>query len=230
MPMAVELPEFPRASRDRFGLPERDFLFIFAFDINSSTARKNPMGAVDAFLRAFPRDAGVGLVIKVSNYATSSADFQRLRAIAADDPRIHIIQRTLTKVEWIALLDVCDCFVSLHRSEGFGRILAEAMLLEKPVIATNYSGNVDFLTKRTGYPIAYRRRAVRDGEYPFARGLTWANPSLAHAAACMREVLEDPRTRALKSAAGRDYITSHHSPDVVGKAYLELVGGAPLGI
>lgn len=221
MPMAVALPEFQRATRAGFGLPERDFLFIFAFDINSGMARKNPMAVLEAFLKAFPSDTGVGLVIKVSNFSIAEPKFNRLRAIAHEDSRIHIISDTLSKADWLALMDVCDCFVSLHRSEGFGRILAEAMLLEKPVIATNYSGNVDFLSDRTGFPVSFRRRAVEPGEYPFADGLVWANPSLADAAARMRQVVEDPAARASRSAAGRDFIATHHAPVTVGQAYRE---------
>lgn len=219
MPMAVELPDFRPWKRQRFGLPKDDFLFIFAFDIMSGMARKNPWGPVRAFLKAFPKDRGVGLVVKVSNVSKTDPNLRRLMRIAAEDPRIHIRNETLSKSDWLALLNACDCFVSLHRCEGFGRILAEAMLLEKPVIGTNFSGNTDFLTKRTGFPVSYRTTSVRAGEYPFAEGLKWANPSIAAAARRMREVLEDAPARMDRAQAGRAFIREHHSASAVGQEY-----------
>lgn len=218
LPMAVELPPWQRRSRRSFALPERRFLFLSAFDVQSGMARKNPWGAIEAFRAAFPHERGVGLVVKLSNAPSGHPGVRRLKRLAAEDGRIRILDRTLAKADWLALIAAADCFVSLHRSEGFGRILAEALLLERPVIATDFSGSTDFLSEATGYPVAWRPRRVRKGEYPFAAGLTWAEPDIADAARRMIEAVEDRGGAAERAAAGRALIERRHAPAAVGAA------------
>jgi glycosyltransferase involved in cell wall biosynthesis len=145
MPMAVAIPKIKRYTRKQWSLPETEYLFVFSFDGNSSLARKNPLGVIEAFKLAFPNGhEAAGLVIKCMRPDANNPSWQLILKLAASDSRIHIIDQMLSKPEVLGLYKVCDCFVSLHRAEGFGRGIAEALLLGLNVIATNHGGNVDF--------------------------------------------------------------------------------------
>lgn len=202
MPMAVELGPVARgnrkALRQRWGLPLRARLMVFTFDLNSSIHRKNPQAVVDAFVRAFPANAWgreqVGLVIKVHPPKRRNAAWERLKQLAAQDDRLHIIEQTLPRPELLALYRACDAFVSLHRAEGFGRGIAEALQLGLHVITTHYSGNVDFCSAAAFADmvdlVRYRLVKVRPGQYPYGGGQVWANAELNHAAACMQSFVQ----------------------------------------
>src|SRR5262249_37707557 len=142
MPLAVSTPVLRRRySKQYFGLDENAFYFIFVFDAASHIARKNPIAVVRAFKLAFPRGGEkVGLLLKTMNVRTGDPLWDALSAEAQTDCRIIIMDKCLDRDEVVGLNSVCDAFISLHRAEGFGFTLAEAMLLGKPVIATNYSG------------------------------------------------------------------------------------------
>lgn len=194
MPLPVSVTRMKKTSRRALGLPARRFLFLYVFDFNSYLARKNPLAVIDAFQRAFPAgDDSVGLVLKTMNSRGSNPAWEEFTQRCAADPRIVLLQRTLDREVVLGLVNACDAYVSLHRSEGFGRTLAEAMLLGKPVIGTGFSGNADFLTPDTGYPVKWKKRAVAVGEYPFVEkddGAWWAEPDVAHAARQMRAARE----------------------------------------
>jgi glycosyltransferase involved in cell wall biosynthesis len=199
--------------REGFGLPRHAFLFFFAFDFLSYPERKNPMGALAAFAMAFPSGgpAAVGLVIKTSNAALAPEAFARLQDAVAEDPRILLLDRTLSRDDMTRLTCACDVVLSLHRSEGFGLLVAEAMLLGKPVIATDYGATTELLTPETGYAVQYRSIAVRDGDYPHAAGQIWADPDLSHAAWLMQKLQADPKACAGRIAAARIRIRSGYS-------------------
>lgn len=195
MPMAVELgsvAEFAsrKKARRHFGLAEKATLFCFSFDMNSSVHRKNPQACVDAFLAAFEKAdfaaAAVGLVIKAHKPTLRNRAWEKLKRLAARDDRIRIIEATLPRPELLALYQACDCFVSLHRAEGFGRGLAEALQLGLHVITTGYSGNIDFCHAPHADLVDYRLINVRKGQYPHGEGQVWAEPDIAHAALLMR--------------------------------------------
>ncbi|HEY0834715.1 MAG TPA: glycosyltransferase, partial [Azospirillum sp.] len=197
MPMAVTVDLKHRPPRSAFGLPENRFLFVFSFDGLSYLARKNPLAAVHAFRRAFPRgNEPVGLVIKAMN-VDGRPEWEFLCAEARRDPRIVLIARTMDRAGVLGLYAACDAFVSLHRAEGFGRGLAEAMLLEKPVIATAFSGNLEFCHPHTACLVGYRRVPLEPGDYPCGEGQSWADPDIDEAAAHMAALAGDPaRARA----------------------------------
>lgn len=194
MPLPVSVARMKKTSRRALGLPARRFLFLYVFDFNSYLARKNPLAVIDAFQRAFPAgDDSVGLVLKTMNSRGDNPVWEAFTQRCAADARIVLLQRTLDREVVLGLVDACDAYVSLHRSEGFGRTMAEAMLLGKPVVGTGFSGNADFLTKDTGYPVKWRKRPVAVGEYPFvedADGAWWAEPDVGHAARQMRAARE----------------------------------------
>ncbi len=192
MPPVVHLP------RAHFGLPDNRFLFLFVFDMCSSAQRKNPFAVVEAFRRAFRPDEPVALAIKVSRGGHNPPALERLRAQCAA-AGAHLIDATLAHDEVFGLMNCCDAYVSLHRSEGYGLTMAEAMALGKPVIATGYSGNLDFMTEENSLLVSHARTRVVESDAVYQRGWTWAEPSVEHAAALMRRLVESP---ALAHALG----------------------------
>jgi len=205
MGLPVELGPVGSQTRREFDLPEDTYLFSFAFDINSSAARKNPEGLIAAFQKAFPSGGGdqVGLVLKVSHPETGCALWKRIRRAAKKDPRIHLVERTMRRPELLALFNACDCFVSLHRAEGFGRCLAEALLLGKQVVATNFSGNTDFCREPRVALVRHRMVPLKSDDYMWGEGQSWAEPDLDHAAELMRSVRTHPR-----ETNGEDFVFS----------------------
>ncbi|MEQ8817623.1 MAG: glycosyltransferase [Thalassobaculum sp.] len=220
MPMAVTAQATAGLTRRDFRLPKRRFLFAFSFDALSGFARKNPLACVAAFREAFPRgDEPVGLVVKVMRARRGDADWEAFRAVAAGDRRIRMINRTLERGAVLDLYRACDCYVSLHRAEGFGRGIAEAMLLGKPVIVTGWSGNMDFTTPDTAALVEHRLVPVGEGDYPFAEGQLWADADVSHAAWWMRRMAEDELLRQRLSAAGRQFVSGRHLPAAAGRRY-----------
>ncbi len=190
MPLAASVARVQPTTRQELGLPEQRFLFLYVFDFNSYLARKNPFAAIQAFQKAFsPDDDSVGLVLKTMNSQPDNPEWQRFVKACGADARIVLLDQTLDRGAVLGLIDACDAYVSLHRAEGFGRSLAEAMLFGKPVVGTHFSGNVDFLTEETGFPVKWKRCAVKPGEYPFVVAQDqawWAAPDIAHAASQMQ--------------------------------------------
>lgn len=230
MPPAVALPDgYRRWHRSDFGLPESAFLFHFSFDFLSYPHRKNPWACLEAFRRAFPSPGEpVGLVVKTMRADRRTPAWRRLSKAALADPRVVLVDRTMARDETIGLMACTDCYLSLHRAEGFGRGLAEAMLLERPVIATGYSGNADFVTDATGFPVDYRLTAVRPGQYPGGEGQRWAEPDIDHAAAQMRRVYEDPAAAGRIAEAGRRHAERVFAPAAAGTRYRDRL--AALGL
>jgi glycosyltransferase involved in cell wall biosynthesis len=227
MPMAAELgpvaaPGGRSGVRKRFGLPRKARLFCFAFDLNSSVHRKNPQAVVDAFLRAFPADQWppdqVGLVIKVHPPRRPNPAWSKLKALAAQDPRLHVIEQTLQRPQLLGLYQACDCFVSLHRAEGFGRGIAEALQLGLHVITTGYSGNLDFCQAPEWADridlVRYRLVKLKQGQYPYAEGQVWANADVRHAAQCMAAFVERFAPPGTDARAGKP----PHAPPASGWA------------
>ncbi len=232
MPMAVSVDRIRPLPRSAFGLPEDRFLFLYTFDCNSYLARKHPLAAIETFQAAFPRgDEPVGLVLKTMNARDDDPRWAHLARAAARDARILFLHGTMDRGDVLGLFAACDAYVSPHRAEGFGRTLAEAMLLGKPVVATGYSGNADFLTPATGFPVPYRLTAVGPDEYPFGHGLLWAEPDADALAGAMRRAVREPELARRRAAAGQELIASRHHPLAVGRAYrerlLELAARAP---
>jgi glycosyltransferase involved in cell wall biosynthesis len=212
IPMAVE-PEAP-AGMDRayFGLPHDAFVFLFSYDFNGFASRKNPEAAIEAFRQAFGGGGeNVRLLLKSSNGTRFPDRLTAIRRSVADDPRIELRDGFLSRKEMSGLQNAADCFVSLHRSEGFGLGLAECMYFGKPVIATRYSGNLDFMDRDNSLLVDYKMIPLRDGDYPYWRGQHWADPDVAHAARWMRRVHDDRDFARRVGAAAAASIRSSHS-------------------
>jgi glycosyltransferase involved in cell wall biosynthesis len=203
MPPGVELPPFEPISKAVFGLDPNRFTFLFVFDMNSRMARKNPLGLIRAFRQAFRPTEPVDLVIKVSPQESHyAANWRDLRTAAAS-AGVRLIDRSLSRGELLGLMDTADAYVSLHRSEGFGLTLAEAMLLGKPTIATGYSGNVDFMTSQNSYLVDWSPVVVDAPEVTAPPGAIWAEPSIDHAAALMWEIVDSPEAARARGTRAR---------------------------
>lgn len=187
----VELGTFQTRNKSAFGMDPNRFTFVMLFDVNSRLERKNPLAAIRAFRRAFRHIDPVELIVKMTppgmSPPTGLSDIRE----ACSDTGITLIERHFSRDETLAFLDASDCLVSLHRSEGFGLPLAEAMLLGKPVIATGYSGNLDFMTPENSYLVDYQRVPIATDDPPYRRGFVWAEPSVDHAASLMRRVFDN---------------------------------------
>lgn len=209
VPMPLEPPAIERRDRADLGLPD-GFLFLFVFDYYSVNARKNPIGLVDAFKRAFPADGETALVVKSINGGERRDALARLREAAAGRSDIQLRDGFVSPQEKDALVAACDCYVSLHRSEGLGLTMAEAMSLAKPVIATGYSGNLTFMNEHNSYLVRYTPTTIPAGCDPYPPGVEWAEPDLEHAAELMRRVYESPEeARAVGERARRDLAETH---------------------
>ena len=215
----VRLPiEFPSASplsREILGLPE-GFMFLFSFDYLSVFERKNPMAVIEAYLNAFRPGDGATLVIKCINQDHDVENHERiLRAVGGRDD-IVVIDRYLDPAEKNGLTATCDCYVSLHRSEGLGLTMAEAMYHGKPVIATGYSGNLDFMTDENSYLIDYAMVDIGPDAAPYPPDGQWADPDIAQASAVMRELVDDPPRARLRGQTAAASVRETHSAAAAG--------------
>jgi len=214
MPMAAEIPEPDRfctpsarqKTRDHLGLPNDAVVFVYSFDLNSTAIRKNPMAALEAFQQAFPLpqllssqgrspnthplSERVALLIKTFPPRNVNPQWNWLQHRAQEDSRIHLLDANLERDELLAMFGCCDAFLSLHRSEGFGRGMAEALQLGLDVIATDYGGNTDFCDGPLSHLVRCKEVPIPRGAYPCADGHCWGEPDLDHAAQLMQEVAE----------------------------------------
>jgi glycosyltransferase involved in cell wall biosynthesis len=205
-PIAAEVRQIEPASRSSLGIPEDVFAFVTTWDTDSGLNRKNGAGALRAFANAFRDRSDVLMVLKVNGIARHP---ELEREIAAMPPgKVRVIDQYLSYPEVLALYAACDAFVSLHRAEGLGLGPMEAMLLGKPVIATGWSGNMDFMDDTTAALVRYTFTPVLDTQSAYAPGLFarpqhWAQPDLLHAGELMRKIVDDPSYRSALAEAGR---------------------------
>ncbi len=203
VPVALRVDLPANRSRRAIGLADDVFVCLFSFDFNSFVTRKNAEGVIAAFRRAFPADRrDVRLVIKTTNGERFPDVLRALVDTAAGDDRIDVRDGFLDRSGMWALQAGCDCYISLHRSEGLGLGMAECMLLGKPVVATAYSGNLAFMDEDNSCLVGYSLIPVNEGEYPAWEGQRWAEPDIGQAAAHLRRLADDPAfARALGDRA-----------------------------
>lgn len=216
--------------RTYFGLPKSSFVFLFSYDFNSSAARKNPDAVIKAFKFAFPGHlTDVCLVVKSINGEQSPEDLAKLKASLCDDPRIIWVDAYLSTEEMRGLLNVADAYVSLHRAEGLGLGMAESMYLGKPVIATAYSGNMEFMNIDNACLVPYKLIPVAAGAYPYHTGQQWADPDVLTAAAWMVRLVNQPDLRAAIGQCAAAYMRQYHSRDVMGRAIQARIAKINIG-
>jgi glycosyltransferase involved in cell wall biosynthesis len=217
MPIPVLIPRCSAdVTRNSLQLPS-GFMFLFIFDFFSVMERKNPIGVIQAFTRAFRPYEGPILVVKTINGHFRLNELERVRSAASHRPDIFIIDEYYSAEQKNALLGLCDCYVSLHRSEGFGLTLAEAMGLGKPVIATGYSGNLDFMNTDNSYLVDYVMSQVPADCDPYPAGRSWAEPRVEHAADYMRRVYESHEEANKLGRQAREDILTRYNVKVAGR-------------
>ena len=221
----VVAPEIsPEFDRSALGVSDGRFVFLFCFDFFSVVERKNPLGLIEAFRRAFPQGVdtegeglegeGPVLLIKTVNGESKPMDLEMVRLAAEGRSDVLVVDASLPAGQLGALMQTADCYVSLHRSEGFGLTMAEAMILGKPVIATGYSGNLDFMTGENSFLVPHSWALVPRGADPYPEGARWADPDLDAAASLMRTVFDNPELASSVARRGQLEMLEHHSPEM----------------
>ncbi|HEX2784562.1 MAG TPA: glycosyltransferase, partial [Ilumatobacteraceae bacterium] len=228
VPIPVAEPHASPRRRGDFALladvDERP-LFLTTFDHLSVTERKNPVGVIEAFRTAFTPDEGPLLIIKTMNGHQRWANHQRVLAAADGRGDIRVWDETLERADQMALVASADCMISLHRSEGLGLHLAEAMWLGTPTIATRYSGNLDFMNDENSLLIEAELVHVEHGEGVYPPTSRWAAPDLDEAAAAMRRVASDGELRSQLAVAGRQSMERQPTLAETGRLISQLLLG-----
>lgn len=210
--------------RADFGLEDGKFVFLCTFDFNSWIARKNPFAVVEAFTRAFSQERDdVRLLVKSSNGFRHPDKFLHLLKAAAVDPRIVVRDEVIDRAHVNALQRCCDVYVSLHRAEGFGLGLAECMVMGKPVIATKWSGNLEFMDEGNSCLVGFRMVNVAPGEYPGGDGQRWAEADVDEAATWMRRLVDEPGLARRIGEAARNSVSRTLAPERTAAAIFERV-------
>jgi glycosyltransferase involved in cell wall biosynthesis len=222
LPVVTVPPPLPQATapttltRGDLGLPEDRTVVLFSFDYLSTAERKNPIGAIEAFRRAFAPGEGPLLVIKSINADKRVGDAERLRLRAAAEPDVLLLEEYLSAPARDALVQHSDVYLSLHRSEGLGLTIAEAMAHGKPVVATAYSGNLQFMTEENAFLVPWTPTEVPEHCEPYPAGSRWAEPDLDAAAAALRQVVDDPALATARGQRAAFDIREHHGAAVAG--------------
>lgn len=210
IPYGIKAETDNNFTREHFNLPEDKFLFLSMYDSNSTIERKNPLGAIKSFKKAFSKDnEKVGLVIKINN--PKDSDIELINNELNGYNNVYLIKETLAKTEVNSLIKCCDVFVSLHRAEGFGLVIAEAMYVGTPVIATNWSANVDFMNEENSCPVSFTLKKIGHDCYMYKAYQTWAEPDIDNAAEYMIKLANDKEYYEKLSKNAESFIKTEFS-------------------
>ncbi|MDA8233793.1 MAG: glycosyltransferase family 4 protein [Clostridia bacterium] len=225
IPHAIEIKPSQEVNRTFFNLPNKSFLFMAMYDTHSVQQRKNPQAVVEAFKLAFNKDdTSVGLVLKVLNGKSNPLEIDNLKNTIQNNKNIYLLEEFFNRQQVNSLINITDCFVSLHRSEGFGLGLAEAMYLGKPVIGTNWSGNTDFMNNRNSCVVDYELIQVGADYGPYKAYQVWADPDVEQAAYFMRKLVDDHEWYRKIAAKGQETMYKYFSPKTVGELVKQRLG------
>ena len=195
IPFVIDLKINKRLSRAHFKLPKKPFIFLFTFDYLSFYDRKNPEGVVSAFKKAFGDREDVYLLIKSTHASSDSIHARQVKSVIGQSLNIELRDQFLDSVEQLSLINLCDAYVSLHRSEGLGLGMAESMALGKPVIATNYSGNLEFMNNKNSCLVKFTKVNLQKHSYLYSDDQTWAEPDINQAALLIKKIKDDKAFR-----------------------------------
>lgn len=225
-PVPVRVAPLPVVHRPSSPVSTERPKFLFSFDFLSVIGRKNPLGLVEAFRRAFEPDEGPELILKSINGDLRRADVQRISDAIGDRSDIRLMDGYLDEVDRDALMEKATAYVSLHRAEGFGLTIAEAMARGIPAIATAYSGNLDFSLPNDPFGVPFERVAVGDGNEPYPPDDVWAEPDLDEAARMMRLVFDSPDEAVSIARAAQAHVREHHSVAARSALFADLIADA----
>jgi glycosyltransferase involved in cell wall biosynthesis len=220
------MPNSSHITRQDLKLPEDKFIFLTIFDFCSSIIRKNIMGVIEAFEKVFKDDLSTILIIKTIAGDNHPLARKQLLDRIANTANILTVDTTLGRDEYNGLIKSCDVLVSLHRGEGFGLTMFEAMSVGKPVIATNFSGNTDFMNDKNSFLVPYKMVEVANVNSNYTKGYSWAEPDIDKAAELMKTVRSDyNRAKEIANKAQLE-LNTNYSLEKVGermKTRLELI-------
>jgi glycosyltransferase involved in cell wall biosynthesis len=223
MPMPVAPGSGGLRTRAELGLPEGTFLFNARLDHGTGFERQNPLAVIEAFRRTFSAGEGAGLVIECRGALSATADHARLIQAAAVHPDITVLDHAALDADAATVTSLCDSYVSLHRATAFGLGSAEAMWFGRPVIATGYSGNLEYMDAGNAHLVDHRLVAIGSGQVPLPADGRWAEPDVEHAGRLMRDVFDRrDEAQALGERAARD-IRASYSPDAASQALRERI-------
>jgi glycosyltransferase involved in cell wall biosynthesis len=231
VPYMVPEPDPSPLGRADFGLPEDAFVALSVFDAGSSIARKNPLAAIAAHRAAFGDRPDRVLVLKTHGTETAGPAWREVAEEAARASRnVRVIDRAMDRRDLWALVLLSDCFLSTHRSEGFGFGIAEAMRAGRPVVATGWSGNMDFMRGEGAVALPFDLVPARDPQRTYELpGAVWAEPRVADAAAALRMLADDPARRAAMGEAAAREAAGALSPGAVAARARSALLGLPGG-
>lgn len=222
LPYRAEVPVDEKYTRKSFGLPENMFLYLMMYDLNSTNSRKNPQGVLEAYKKAFPEERkDCGIVIKVNN--ATEKNMKMLRAQLSGYRNVFLITEIMDKTKVNSLIKCVDVFVSLHRAEGFGLVMAEAMLLGTPVIATNWSSNTEFMSRESACMVDYTMTTIKKREGLYQKGYCWAEPDIRQAGGYMRKLFEDKAFYREKRDQGKHCIDKMLGEDRIQKLWEKAI-------
>jgi glycosyltransferase involved in cell wall biosynthesis len=191
IPFVMNLKINKKLSRADFKLPKKSFIFLFTFDYLSFYERKNPEAIVCAFKKAFGNREDVYLLIKSTHASSDPTNACKLKSAVGQSLNIELRDQFLSNLEQLSLVNLCDAYISLHRSEGLGLGMAEAMAMGKPVIGTNYSGNLEFMNNKNSLLVRCKKTSLRNDSYIHADNQVWAEPDINHAAQLMKKIKDN---------------------------------------
>ncbi|NDU87445.1 MAG: glycosyltransferase [Ferrovum sp.] len=199
--------------RSYFNLPDEVFIFGYMFDCSSSIARKNPFSLIKAFKEAYAKSEDVILLLKIANGDMDPELYHTIQKVIDGHHNIRTIERSLDKIDVIRFFDVIDCYVSPHRTEGFGLTIAEAMLAGKPVIATDYGGSTDFVKSGHAYPVRCDLVPISQQHGPYLPGYIWAEPDIDHLVEQLKDVYEHQEIALLRGKIACNFVKEQYSVD-----------------
>lgn len=217
IPLPMSFNDELKYDREYFELDKKRFTFLFIYDELSYKMRKNPEAIIEAFKQAFKKDEEVQLIIKVANINRDHIRRKYYNELQENSDNIKLINRDMDKEEINSLINCCDVYVSLHRSEGWGLTLAEAMFCGKPVIATNWSGNVDFMNVNNSCPVDYELIPVKISQGPYQSDQIWADPNILQAAEYMKKLYNDQDYYRLVSINAKETMRNAFSSEKIAK-------------
>lgn len=216
MPYGIKTEKNEKLKRKDFDIPEDKFAFLIMYDPSSLAERKNPKAAIDAYLKAFKNNKNVCLVVVLNK--ANEEQIAKLKEELKDVKHLTLINKTLPKKDLYSLISLCDVYVSLHRSEGFGLVMAEAMSLGTVCIATNYSGNTDFMNKENSCLVDFEMIEVDTStQIIYEKGNKWADASVKDASKYMKLLYEDKKLYKKLQTNAKEFILKYYSPENCGK-------------
>lgn len=222
-PIAIELDNNSDEEAERFYNPD-SFNFFFMFDYNSTLERKNTINLINAFEKAFGKtDTTVSLIVKTSKSTKFLKEKELLESHINGFKNVKIVEKIYDKQTLYKIIKGCDAYISLHRSEGFGLTMAEAMFFGKPVIATNYSGNLEFMNQENSFLVDYTKTAISASIINYDSNTIWSEPSVDHAAELMKIVKENSEAVKIKAEKGRQTMLQDFSVERIGNLVKEKV-------